>query len=80
VTGDIPAEFVGENKINSTRTAPAHRPLFSSCAEMMGYAFTVVIEVPETTVLQSRQVDSADVRLLPFYAGVRSAREDVQTR
>ena len=47
VTGFSPAEPTGESRISSTKTARAHRPLFSSCAEMMGYAFTVVVEATE---------------------------------
>jgi hypothetical protein len=46
---------------------------------MTGYAFTVVVEVTEITVLQSRQVDSVDVKLLPSYVGFRSTREDGAT-
>jgi hypothetical protein len=47
VTGVSPAELIGENRIRSTKIAQAHRPLFSSCAGMTGYAFTVVVEVTE---------------------------------
>jgi|SRR6185437_13845910 len=78
VTGVSPADPIGENRLSSTKTAPAHRPLFSSCAGMTEYVFTVIIEVAETTVLQGWQVGSADVRVLLSYAGVRSAREEVQ--
>jgi hypothetical protein len=58
VSGVCPLEPIGENSISSTKTAPAHRPLFSSCAGMTRYAFTVVVEVIEATVLQSWPVGS----------------------
>jgi hypothetical protein len=49
---------MGESRISSTKTVPAHRPLFSSCAKMMGYAFTVTIELIEAVVHSNRQAAS----------------------
>lgn len=50
-------EHTGNTRASSTNTAPAPRPLFSSCAGITGYALTVVIEVIEPTVLHRRLVD-----------------------
>lgn len=78
MTEGCPTKLIGNNMTSNTRTAPAHRPLFNCCAGVTGYAFMVVFEVTETTLPQSRQVDSADLKRLPSYASVRSAHEDAQ--